>query len=387
MKGLVLDAKWDPKPDYKLSDFERSTGKAITGSSVWRDPKLEVREWEMPKPGDNDVLIKVKACGVCGSDMHFYETDEDNYILYPGLTKFPTILGHEFSGQVVEVGKRVNDLKVGDMVTVEEMMWCGRCKPCRAGFPNHCTNLEELGFTIPGADAEYIAVDAKYCWKLDELKRQYSDDETIYEVGATVEPTSVAYNSIFVRGQGFQPGAYFVVFGVGPIGLAAIQLARSAGASLIIAFEVSKGRLELARKLGVDYAFHPDEIDTSPGQVVMDLTHGEGADFILEAAGVPEFCILEAEKCLAVNGKISQIGRAADRVPMYIEVLQVRRGQLFGSQGHSGHNIFPNVIRMMAAGLVDNTKIITARFPLDKAVDAIAQSTSRQDGKIIIKPE
>src|SRR5512136_2467040 len=107
MKGLVLDAKFEPRPDYKLSDFEKQTGKIVTGNAVWRYPKLEVRGMKQPTIKANEALIKVKACGVCGSDMHFYETDKDKYILYPGLTKFPAALGHEFSGQVAEIGKDV----------------------------------------------------------------------------------------------------------------------------------------------------------------------------------------------------------------------------------------------------------------------------------------
>ena len=137
MQALVLDAKWEPRPDYPLTEWEKKTGKAVTGSSVWRHPTLEVRPVPDPQPGPDDVLLRVKACGVCGSDIHFYERDKDDYILYPGLTKFPTTTGHEFSGEVVEVGKNVKSLKAGDMVTAEEMIWCGYCTPCRNGFPNH----------------------------------------------------------------------------------------------------------------------------------------------------------------------------------------------------------------------------------------------------------
>ena len=107
MKGLVLDAKWEPRSDYVVSDWEKKTGKAIAGNSIWRHPKLEVSEWPDPTPGPREVLLEVRACGVCGSDIHFYETDEQGYILYPGLTKFPTILGHEFSARVVEIGQEV----------------------------------------------------------------------------------------------------------------------------------------------------------------------------------------------------------------------------------------------------------------------------------------
>ena len=141
MKALVLEADWDPRPDYIVSDLERRTGKAITGSSVWRHPTLQVRDIDRLRPGPTEVLIHIRACGVCGSDMHFYETDEEGYILYPGLTKFPTILGHEFSGQIAEIGSDVEDLAVGDMVTAEEMIWCGHCRPCRDGLPNHCLNF------------------------------------------------------------------------------------------------------------------------------------------------------------------------------------------------------------------------------------------------------
>jgi len=384
MKGLVLEAKWDPRPDYKVSEWEKKTGKAITGNSIWRHPKLEVGDWPDPGPGPKEVVLEVQACGVCGSDMHFYETDVDGYILYPGLTKFPTILGHEFSGKVAEVGGEVTGLKVGDMVTVEEMIWCGRCIPCRNGYPNHCTNLEEIGFTIPGAFANFIAVDEKFCWKIDAIAERLGDEEKAYEVGALTEPTCVAYNGMFERAGGFRPGHYVSVFGAGPIGLAGIALAKAAGAGIIVAFEISPQRLDLAKAVGADYVYDPREVKA--GEVLMELSKGEGFDFHVEAAGVPHLLIPEMEKALAINAKVVQIGRAAQRVPMYLEAFQVRRSQAFGAQGHSGHETFPNVIRMVAAGRIDLSPIITSRYKLSETVDAIARSVERADGKILVKP-
>jgi threonine dehydrogenase-like Zn-dependent dehydrogenase len=384
MKGLVLDAVWEPRADYEVSDWEKETGKAVTGNSVWRNPELGVRDWEDPKPGPNDVLLAVQACGVCGSDMHFYETDDQDYILYPGLTKFPTILGHEFSAKVVELGKDVTTLRVGDMVTVEEMIWCGRCTPCRNGYPNHCVNLEEIGFTIPGAFANYIAIDEKFCWKIDSIAERFGDEKKAYEVGAMTEPSCVAYNAMFTRAGGFKPGHYVSVFGAGPIGLAAIGLAKAAGAGLIVAFEVSPQRLELAKKVGAEYAYDPREV--TPGEVMMELSKGEGFDFHVEAAGVPELVVPEMEKALAINSKLVQIGRAAQRVPMYLESFQVRRGQAFGAQGHSGHENFPNVIRLVASGRLDLSPIVTARYGLEDTVDAIKKSIERADGKIMVLP-
>jgi threonine dehydrogenase-like Zn-dependent dehydrogenase len=375
---------WDPKPDYEVSEWEKETGKAICGNNIWRHPKLEVRSCPDPEAGPQEVVLEVQACGVCGSDMHFYETDEDGYILYPGLTKFPTILGHEFSGKVVEVGKDVEILKVGDMVTVEEMIWCGRCIPCRNGYPNHCTNLEEIGFTIPGAFANYIAVDEKFCWKIDAIAERFGEAEKAYEAGALTEPSCVAYNGMFERAGGFRPGHYVSVFGAGSIGLACIGLAKAAGAGIIAAFEISPQRIELAKKVGADYAYDPREVNA--GEVLMELSKGAGFDFHVEAAGAPQLTIPEMEKALAINGKMVQIGRAARRVPMYLEAFQVRRAQAYGAQGHSGHETFPNVIRMVAAGRLDLSPIITARYGLDDTVDAIAKSTERTDGKILVKP-
>jgi threonine dehydrogenase-like Zn-dependent dehydrogenase len=384
MRGLVLDAQWDPRPDYPLSDWEKETGKAITGSSIWRYPKLEVREWPDPKPGPRDVVVEVQACGVCGSDMHFYETDKDHYILYPGLTRFPTILGHEFSGKIVEVGPEVTERKVGDMVTVEEMQWCGHCIPCRNGYPNHCLNLEELGFTVPGAFANYIAVDEKYCWPIDAIVERFGSEERGYEVGALSEPTSVAYNGMFERAGGFRPGHYVSIFGAGPIGLAATGLAKAAGAGIIAVFEVSPARRELAAKVGADHVYDPRQVRAS--EVLMELSRGEGFNVHVEAAGAPQVTVPEMEKALAINAKIVQIGRAAQRVPMYLEAFQVRRAQAFGAQGHSGHETFPNVIRLVASGRLDLSPIITARYGMEQTVDAIAKSTQRIDGKIMVKP-
>jgi hypothetical protein len=384
VKALILDAKWDPKPDYKVSEWEKTTGKAITGSSVWRYPKLEVREKTVPQIAKPDeVLLEVQACGVCGSDIHFYERDAAGYMYYPGLTKFPVTTGHEFAAKVVEVGSEVKSLKVGDPVTVEEMQWCGYCTPCRNGFPNHCDNLEEIGFTIDGAFEQYLVVPAKFCWKVDGILARYGD-KLGYDVAAMSEPSCVAYNTIFSRAGGFKPGAYACVFGAGPIGLAGIALCRLAGAAKIVAFEVSPQRRELALKVGADAAYDPRQVKIS--EVLMEMSQGEGFDFFLEAAGVPHIVLPEAEKALAINAKVALVGRAAQSVPMYLETYQVRRAQFFGAQGHSGDANFPNVIRLVASGRLDLSPIITARYNLEQVVDAIARSGSRSDGKIMVYP-
>jgi len=339
--------------------------------------------------GPKDLLIQVKACGVCGSDVHMYEKDREGYVLYPGLTRFPSILGHELSGVVKKVGSEAKGFKEGDMVTTEEMIWCGECTPCRNGVPNHCVNLEEIGFTIHGGFAEFLKVGAKYCWKIDAMLNAYGSEDRVYEAGSLVEPTSVSYHAMFTRGEGFKPGAFVVVYGAGPIGLAAISLAKAAGAGRVIAFETAQGRLELATKVGADFVFSPVELEkngVAPNQKVMEITGGFGADMQIEAAGAPAKTLPQMEKSLAIGGKITWIGRADVQAPIFLENFQVRAGQVYGSQGHSGHGNFVNVIRLMAAGKIDMTKIITRRYRLDETLSAMEQATKRVDAKITLKP-
>lgn len=398
MLGLVLSAEFSPRPNYILTDDELKTHKVREGNRVWKNPRISLEDVPIPKvTKPDDVLIEVKAVGICGSDLHFIETDEEGYMIYPGLTRLPVIIGHEFSGVVREVGSSVRSVKPGDMITSEEMMWCGECDACRFAFVNHCTRLNdpadleygELGFTHNGAMAEYVLVREKYVWKIDAIREFVRSDEKAFEAGSLVEPTSVSYHAMFNRAGGFKPGGYVVVWGAGPIGLAAIALAKAAGAIKVIAFEISSVRKELAKGVGADYVFDPIELSkkgTEPWEKIMEITGNEGADMHVEAAGAPHVTVPQMLKSLAIGAKIVQIGRAPKGVPMYLEILQVKRAQVFGSQGHSGWGTFKNVIRLMASGKIDLTKIITSRFKLSEALKAFERGHKRIDGKITIKP-
>lgn len=388
MLAAVLYGEWAPRPGYKLTPEEERTRKAKHGSRVWRNPTLKLEEIEKPKPGPRQVVIRVKACGICGSDIHMYEKDEEGYMLYPGMVRLPVVIGHELSGEVVEVGSGVKTLKPGDPVTVVEMWYCGECVNCRRGYFDHCINLEEMGFTKNGGFAEYLVVDEKYCWKIDGFMNVYRSEEEMYEAGSLVEPFSVAYKAMFVRAGGFFPGAYVVVYGCGPIGLACIMLAKAAGAGKVIAFEIIPERIELAKKVGADHVFNPKELERkgkSIHEVILDVTGGWGADLQVEAAGYPPL-LSEMQKCLAVGGKITWIGRADRETPIWLEYFQVRSSQIYGSQGHVDMAPFMWVIRMISAGLIDPTKIITARYKLSEVHKAMERARERRDAKITIKP-
>ncbi len=384
MKALTLTADFAPKPSYQLNERERTTHRIQAGSQVWKNPHINIGQTADPTPNVDEVIIKVEAVGICGSDMHMYEPGQDGYILYPGLTRFPNILGHEFAGKIVEVGKNVRDLKVGDMVAAEEIQWCGECISCRRGFVNHCDNLEELGFTTPGAMAQYIPVRARYCWSIQEIADRVGSESEAMVMGAMVEPTGVSYHAMFNRIHTWQPGAYVVVFGAGPIGLAAIALASAAGASQVIVFDTSPSRREFALKLGAT-AVH-DPVGADLNGIILDATYGRGVDFVVEAAGAPNYTLAPLTKGLAVNATICHIGRSERPTPLELEYYQVKGVQLAGSLGHSGHGTFMNVIRMMASGKLDMRPMVSARMALDDAPSAFKRLESRQDAKIILLP-
>lgn len=385
MKALRLTADWHPRETYAPSETERITRKAQAGSAVWRNPRIDVTTLPDPELGDDEVMLEVAAVGICGSDMHMYESDSEGYILYPGLTRFPNVLGHEFSGRVVEVGDAVTDLEVGDLVTVEEIQWCGLCDACRKGLVNHCTHMEELGFTTPGAMAELIAVKAKYCWNIAELVARSGGERDALLAAATVEPTGVSYHAMFNRIATWKPGNSCAVFGGGPIGLAAIALARAAGASQVIAFDVSDTRLEMARRMGATSAYDPGRVD-DPNALLLELTYGRGVDFVVEAAGAPHHTLTPLTTGLGVGATITHIGRSERPTPLSLEHYQVRGVHLVGSLGHAGHGTFPNVIRMMASGNLDMTPMISATLPLADAEAAFKRLERREDAKIMLLP-
>jgi len=395
MLAAVIYADFNPREGYMISRDEIATHKVREGSNVWRNPRLILEERSIPKPKGREVLIKVKAVGICGSDVHMVESDSGGYMLYPGLTRLPVIPGHEFSGVVEEVGGGVRSVKPGDLVTSEEMLWCGECLICRSIDVNHCTKLNdpkdlefgELGFTHDGAMAEYVVVHEKYLWSINSLLDRYGSEDRVFEAGSLVEPASVAYRAIFNRAGSFDPGSYIAVWGSGPIGLSAIALAKAAGASKVIVFEVSSIRMELARSMGADYVFNPIDLEKKgiqPWEKILEVTDGWGVDLHIEASGVPEL-LMQMEKSLAVGGKITWIGRAPRATSIYPEVFQVRRGQIYGSQGHSGWGIFRNVIRLMSSGSIDTTRMITSRFRLSDISKAFERAKQRIDGKITLK--
>lgn len=389
MKAVRIRAEWAPREDFALGPKDIDGKLTYLGSKVWRHPQAAVEDVPTPEIGDDEALVEVRACGICGSDVHMAQADSDGYMLYPGLTAFPVTLGHEFAGVVVEAGanaldKRTNKpFEKGDAVCAEEMLWCGRCRPCADGYPNHCEALEEIGFSRDGSFAPCVKLKAKYCWSLESLRDRYSEEE-LFLAGSLVEPTSVAYNAVIERGGGIRPGDGVAILGGGPIGLAAAAILRRAGASHVVLSEPSESRAALGKAMGATATINPLKEDFT--ERLLDLTDGMGAKIYLEATGLPEAVWPGIEDAIwrgrTLNSAVVIVARADARIPLTGEVFQVRRASIVGSQGHSGHGAFPRVISAMAAGM-DMTRLVTKKIKLEEVPENLKLlQTDRNECKI-----
>lgn len=358
--------------------------KAISGNMLWKDPSINVVDEPVPHPAADELIVNVKYCGICGSDTHVFESDSEGYMIFSGPARLPCVLGHEYSGEVVDVGKNVSEFRKGDLVTGESIFWCGKCFPCRSGMLNQCENVDLMGLTSDGAFAEYIRVKDKYCWKLNALEERFPRDEVL-KIGSLIEPLGCAYNGIFISGGGFLPGASAIVYGAGPIGLGSVLLLRIAGAGKIVAVDVIDERLEIARKLGADYVFNLRKgYDLENG--IMNITSGWGADVQVEAAGAANVTIPLMQKLCSKRGSIIYLGRAEPSCQIELNRMVTGAHSLIGSRGHSGYGIFQNVIRLFQSGRLNTAKeMITSEFPFSGIKDAFSLSKKRIDGKILVK--
>lgn len=383
MQALVLDGKWAPRDGYEPTATEQEGRRANTSSAVWRHPELRVEDSDRPEPERNEVLVRVRYAGVCGSDVSMIETDETGYMHYSAYTSLPNIIGHEFSGEVVETGSDARMFAEGDLVTAEVTDYCGRCDMCRRGFTGHCENFEQLGFTIPGAFSEYVTVPEKLLWDVSPLWNAYDSKNELLRAAATIEPSTITYHGLFGRAEGIRPGDYYAFHGVGPIGLTGMNVARAAGAGVVIAFEPSPERREIAHDLGFEHVFDPTE--TSPVEAVATVTDGAGVDVHIETAGAVGLTYPVIEDTLAETANVVHISNAGEPAPVDLRQYQANTAQIYGSEGHTGDRIYPSVIRLMANGLIDNLPIVTSTFDLSEADKAVKRAAERVDGKVLVE--
>lgn len=341
---------------------------ALTGMRVAvleRQNVMSMQERTRPVPGPDDVLVRVHRVGVCGSDVHYYT----HGAIGEFIVKKPIVLGHEMSGIIEDVGANVDRARIGARVAVEPGVPDRTCDWCRRGRYNLCPNVEFMA-TPPydGALADYIVTPTDFAYTLPE---NVSLDE-----GALMEPLSVGVYAI--HRSGIKAGESVAVFGAGPIGLVTLQVAKAAGAGSITVIDLEAGRLATAKQLGATHVVNAK--DNNAVETVMASTGGRGVDIVFEAAGNARTAG-DAIRIAKRGGKVVMIGiPPQDNFPYPLVYAMAREIDILTVFRYA--NVYPAAIALVAEGRVDTKSLITHRFPLEKAEDALLLSDSRADGVI-----
>jgi threonine 3-dehydrogenase len=323
---------------------------------------------EMPEPRirDNEVLVRVRRAGVCGTDVHIYEWDD----WARGRCRPPFIVGHEFAGDVVEVGALVEDVRVGDRVTAEGHIVDERSVFSRTGNAHVDPSTKIIGVDRDGCFAEYIAMPATNIWHLD--------DSVSYDVGGIHDPMGNAFHTALTADI---PGQVVLVTGCGPIGIFAVGICRAAGASRVIASDVNPMRLELARTMGAHEAVHPSEAEAA----VMRASGGIGADVVLEMSGVPS-AVHQAFALARPAGRVQMLGIPSKPIEIDFATEIIFKGlTVYGVVGRRMYDTWHLMTRFLRSGEFDPTPVITHRFPLEGAEEAIRAIKSGEAGKVIFE--
>ncbi|MDH3584464.1 MAG: galactitol-1-phosphate 5-dehydrogenase [Phycisphaerae bacterium] len=333
--------------------------------------QLEIRDLPAPTCGSGEVLVRIHACGICGSDIHGFDGSSGRRIP-------PLVMGHEAAGVVAEVGKEVADLEAGDRVTFDSMVSCGRCAYCQRGQANLCDDRRVLGVSCgdyrkDGCFAEYVAVPRHIVYRVPE--------ELPLEHAAMVEPVSVAVHA--VGRADLQAGSRAVVVGCGMIGLLCVQVLRALGCERVLAVDVDDARLELAGQLGAEAGFNPRSTDVI--QEICSRTEGRGADRVIEAVGASD-SVAMAIACTGKGGRVVLVGNIAAQVDLPLQDVVTRELSVVGSCGCSGE--YPQCIDLMTRGQVRVEPLISRLAPLEQGPELFDRLYQGDSGlmKVMLQP-
>lgn len=324
-----------------------------------------------PKIGPDDVLIRVKACGICGSDVHGMDGSTGRRIP-------PVIMGHEASGVIAEVGSNVKEFAAGNRVTFDDTIYCGTCFFCRRGQTNLCNKRRVLGVSCDeyrqhGAFAEYVAVPAHVLYRLP--------DTVSFEQAAMVEPSSVALHAVERTPISLNDTA--VVVGVGMVGLLVVQVLRAAGCGQIIAVDIDQSKLDMACEHGADIGLDPENTDAAAE--IHKLTQDRGADVAFEVVGITS-AVQTAIGSLRKGGALTLVGNISPKVELPLQAAVTRELTLYGSYGSKGE--YPVCLDLIARGAIDVDIMMSATAPLSEGALWFKRLYDREPGlmKVILEP-
>ncbi len=318
-------------------------------AALLRSPgNLEIVSLPCPVAGPGQALLRVRAAAVCGSDVHAYKGDS-------AFQVYPAVLGHEVAGEVVELGEGVQSLSLGDHAVLDPMIRCGHCYPCRQGRYNCCTSLKVMGVHTDGGFADYVAVDADHLYRIDA--------RVPFETAALVEPLCIAAQAVS-RGR-VGPEDRVLVIGAGTIGLGVLLMAKAAGARVASSDTVAS-KLRLAQQLGADLTI--DAASEDVGKAVLGWTDGDGPSVVIEAVGHPA-TTRAALDYVSAAGRVVVVGITPQDVPLPIPLFIRKEMDLLASR--NSREQFPRVIALVESGRIDPTPIISHRFPLEQAPQAL----------------
>jgi L-iditol 2-dehydrogenase len=326
---------------------------------------ITIEEMPIPEIGDDEVLVKVMAVGICGSDLHYFEHGR----IGPYIVEKPIILGHECSGVVAACGKEVTEFHVGDRVAVEPGVTCGTCGACKKGRYNLCPDVRFLA-TPPydGAFVQYIKMRKDCLFPIP--------DHLSFEAAALNEPFSVGIHA--AKRAGLQPGSTLAIMGVGPVGLMAIVAGKAFGAREILVADLEPIRLEAARKLGATHTIHVREED--PVATIKALTGGLGVDVVFETAGSPK-ALQAGLASLRRGGKLSIIGLPPqDEIALNVPFIADNEIDIYGVFRYA--NTYPQGITFLASGIADVNAIITNRYLLADTQEAMANASANKSTSV-----
>jgi threonine dehydrogenase-like Zn-dependent dehydrogenase len=392
MKAIRLFMDWEPREGFKLGPRDIERRRAQEGNKVWRNPRVKIVTDPLPKIKPYEVLIKVRACGICGSDVLMAKKDLEGYTSYGYIMANGVIIGHEFAGDIVEMGKKVKNLQkrlkrkkkfnIGTPVTAQCVIPCGSCQMCKDKKPDLCFLNEERGFSKDGAMAEYVVADIKEVYSIESYRKRYGKD--MYLVGALTEPLAGVYKAIVEVGGGLRPGENGVVIGGGPIGFSAIGVLKALGAGKVILSEPLKHRREKGRLMGADYLIDP--LKENLKEKILEYTKGKGARIYFEAAGVAPKVYSDIEKLFQIGrpeSKLILFGHGPGKIEINPEVFIGNYNVITGSHGHCG--VWDDVIRMVSQGIIDPRKMITHKISLDQVPDYLKKlQKPTTEGKVVI---